>query len=203
MLNKFKILIIIIIIFQSNILLAQDQFNFDITEIEIKENGNKFFGLKRGTITTDSGIEINADKFIYDKILNILDAQGNVKIVDKLNNFIIYSNKITYLKNDEVIITKEGSKAINGNTIIIAEEFKYLKKTNMLVAKNKVKIDDPNQDVVIFTEEITYDQNEEIVYTKGYTEARIQNKYNFYSNNVSYNKEKVEFVSKKKNSSYR
>ena len=198
MLNKFKILIIIIIIFQSNILLAQDQFNFDITEIEIKENGNKFFGLKRGKITTDSGIEINADKFIYDKILNILDAQGNVKIVDKLNNFIIYSNKITYLKNDEIIITKEGSKAINDNTIIVAEEFKYLKKTNILVAKNKVKIDDPNQDVVIFTQEITYDQNEEIIYTKGYTEARIQNKYNFYSNNVSYNKEKVEFVSKKK-----
>ncbi len=198
MLNKFKILIFIIFIFQSNILLAQDQFNFDVTEIEIKENGNKFFGLKRGTITTDSGLVINADKFIYDKILNILDAEGNVKIIDKLNNYIIYTNKITYLKNDEIIFTKGDSKAVNDNTVILAQEFKYLKKTNLLIAKNKVTIDDPDEDIVIFSQEITYDQNKNVIFTEGFTEAIVQNKYNFYSKNVFYNKQNAELSSKKK-----
>ena len=198
MLNKFKILIFIVVIFQSNILLAQDQFNFDVTEIEIKENGNKFFGLKRGTITTDSGLVINADKFIYDKILNILDAQGNVKIIDKLNNYTIYTNKITYLKNDEIIFTKGDSKAVNDNTVILAQEFKYLKKTNLLIAKNKVTIDDPDEDIVIFSQEITYDQNKNVIFTEGFTEARVQNKYNFYSKNVFYNKQNAELSSKKK-----
>ena len=198
MLNKFKILIFIIFIFQSNILLAQDQFNFDVTEIEIKENGNKFFGLKRGTITTDSGLVINADKFIYDKILNILDAQGNVKIIDKFNNHTIYTNKITYLKNDEIIFTKGDSKAVNDNTVILAQEFKYLKKTNLLIAKNKVTIDDPDEDIVIFSQEITYDQNKNVIFTEGFTEARVQNKYNFYSKNVFYNKQNAELSSKKK-----
>ena len=198
MLNKFKILIFIIFIFQSNILLAQDQFNFDVTEIEIKENGNKFFGLKRGTITTDSGLVINADKFIYDKILNILDAEGNVKIIDKLNNYTIYTNKITYLKNDEIIFTKGDSKAVNDNTVILAQEFKYLKKTNLLIAKNKVTIDDPDEDIVIFSQEITYDQNKNVIFTEGFTEARVQNKYNFYSKNVFYNKQNAELSSKKK-----
>ena len=198
MLNKFKILIFIIFIFQSNILLAQDQFNFDVTEIEIKENGNKFFGLKRGTITTDSGLVINADKFIYDKILNILDAQGNVKIIDKLNNYTIYTNKITYLKNDEIIFTKGDSKAVNDNTVILAQEFKYLKKTNLLIAKNKVTINDPDEDIVIFSQEITYDQNKNVIFTEGFTEARVQNKYNFYSKNVFYNKQNAELSSKKK-----
>ncbi len=198
MLNKFKILIFIIFIFQSNILLAQGQFNFDVTEIEIKENGNKFFGLKRGTITTDSGLVINADKFIYDKILNILDAQGNVKIIDKLNNYTIYTNKITYLKNDEIIFTKGDSKAVNDNTVILAQEFKYLKKTNLLIAKNKVTIDDPDEDIVIFSQEITYDQNKNVIFTEGFTEARVQNKYNFYSKNVFYNKQNAELSSKKK-----
>ncbi len=198
MLNKFKILIFIIFIFQSNILLAQDQFNFDVTEIEIKENGNKFFGLKRGTITTDSGLVINADKFIYDKILNILDAEGNVKIIDKLNNYTIYTNKITYLKNDEIIVTKGDSKAVNDNTVILAQEFKYLKKTNLLIAKNKVTIDDPDEDIVIFSQEITYDQNKNVIFTEGFTEARVQNKYNFYSKNVFYNKQNAELSSKKK-----
>ncbi len=198
MLNKFKILIFIIFIFQSNILLAQDQFNFDVTEIEIKENGNKFFGLKRGSITTDSGLVINADKFIYDKILNILDAQGNVKIIDKLNNYTIYTNKITYLKNDEIIFTKGDSKAVNDNTVILAQEFKYLKKTNLLIAKNKVTLDDPDEDIVIFSQEITYDQNKNVIFTVGFTEARVQNKYNFYSKNVFYNKQNAELSSKKK-----
>ena len=198
MLNKFKILIFIIFIFQSNILLAQDQFNFDVTEIEIKENGNKFFGLKRGTITTDSGLVINADKFIYDKILNILDAEGNVKIIDKLNNYTIYTSKITYLKNDEIIFTKGDSKAVNDNTVILAQEFKYLKKTNLLIAKNKVTIDDPDEDIVIFSQEITYDQNKNVIFTEGFTEARVQNKYNFYSKNVFYNKQNAELSSKKK-----
>ena len=198
MLNKFKILIFILFIFQFNILQAQDQFNFDVTEIEIKENGNKFFGLKRGTITTDSGLVINADKFIYDKILNILDAQGNVKIIDKLNNYTIYTNKITYLKNDEIIFTKGDSKAVNDNTVILAQEFKYLKKTNLLIAKNKVTINDPDEDIVIFSQEITYDQNKNVIFTEGFTEARVQNKYNFYSKNVFYNKQNAELSSKKK-----
>ena len=198
MLNKFKILIFILFIFQFNILQAQDQFNFDVTEIEIKENGNKFFGLKRGTITTDSGLVINADKFIYDKILNILDAEGNVKIIDKLNNYTIYTNKITYLKNDEIIFTKGDSKAVNDNTVILAQEFKYLKKTNLLIAKNKVTIDDPDEDIVIFSQEITYDQNKNVIFTEGFTEARVQNKYNFYSKNVFYNKQNAELSSKKK-----
>ena len=169
-----------------------------MTEIEIKENGNKFFGLKRGTITTDSGLVINADKFIYDKILNILDAEGNVKIIDKLNNYTIYTNKITYLKNDEIIFTKGDSKAVNDNTVILAQEFKYLKKTNLLIAKNKVTIDDPDEDIVIFSQEITYDQNKNVIFTEGFTEARVQNKYNFYSKNVFYNKQNAELSSKKK-----
>ena len=198
MLNKFKILIFILFIFQFNILQAQDQFNFDVTEIEIKENGNKFFGLKRGTITTDSGLVINADRFIYDKILNTLDAQGNVKIIDKFNNHTIYTNKITYLKNDEIIFTKGDSKAVNDNTVILAQEFKYLKKTNLLIAKNKVTIDDPDEDIVIFSQEITYDQNKNVIFTEGFTEARVQNKYNFYSKNVFYNKQNAELSSKKK-----
>ena len=198
MINKFKIIIFLFLIFQSDFLFAQDQFNFEITEIEIKEKGNKFIGIKRGTITTNNGILIDADKFVYDKSQNILNAQGNIKIIDQLNNYIIYSNKITYLKNDEIIFTNGDSKAINDNTIISAEEFKYLKKNSILIAKNKVKIDDLKEDVIILTQEINYDRNKEIIFTKGFTEAKVQDKYIFYSNNVFYNKEKVELASEKK-----
>ena len=51
---------------------ASNGFNFNVTEIEILNNGNLVKGLKRGTINTDNGITIKADEFIYDKITNIL-----------------------------------------------------------------------------------------------------------------------------------
>ena len=198
MINKFKIILLIILIFYSSNLFGQEQFNFDVTEIEIKEKGNKFIGLKRGTITTDNGINIDADNFIYDKIPNILNAEGNVKITDENNNTIIFSNKITYLKNDEIIFTSGDSKAINDETIISAEEFNYSKETNILVGKNKVNITDSKEDVKIFAQEMTYNKNEEIIFTKGFTEAHVQNKYKFYSNDVFYDKEKIELSSKSK-----
>ena len=53
---------------------SQEQFNFEVTEIEILENGNIYKGLNRGIITTNDGIKIIADEFLYNKDLNILNA---------------------------------------------------------------------------------------------------------------------------------
>ena len=61
-----------------------------------------------------------------------------------------------------------------------------------------MKIDDPDEDIVIFSQKITYDQNKNIIFTEGFTESRVQNKYNFYSDNVFYNKQNAELTSKKK-----
>ena len=65
MINKLYILIFIIFLNFSFIgkVTAEDQFNFDITEIEILENGNLFKGIKRGTISANNGIVIDADYF--------------------------------------------------------------------------------------------------------------------------------------------
>ena len=43
---------------------AQDQFNFNVSEIEILENGNKVIGTKRGEVSTSDGFVIEADNFI-------------------------------------------------------------------------------------------------------------------------------------------
>ena len=111
--NIFKIILISILnLFIQNICYP-NQFNFDVTEIEITENGNKFIGKKRGLITTDDGIEIDANQFEYDKKLNILNAKGNVKISDNINKYIIYTDKVIYYKNDEKIFTQNNSKGID------------------------------------------------------------------------------------------
>ena len=133
MINKNKILILISLLFIFNInnLNASEQFNFDVTELEISDNGNIIKGYKRGTATTQDGLKIEADNFHYEKELNILNAYGNVKIIDSINDYIILSENITYIKNQEKIFT-------NGITEAIIESRYEIKSKNVLFLKNEM-----------------------------------------------------------------
>ena len=113
---KNKLFIIFIVLFFNSIVFkafSAESFNFDVTEIQILENGNKFIGTKRGKITSSNGIIIKADQFEYDKKLNILNANGNVEIEDNINKYIITTNNIIYEKQKEIIYTVGNSKALS------------------------------------------------------------------------------------------
>ena len=56
-------------------------------------------------------MQINADSFYYDQIKNILEAKGNVKIEDKIENYILESEYLNYDKNSEKVFTKGNTKA--------------------------------------------------------------------------------------------
>ena len=84
-----KIILLLVIIFNLFFFKAysDDQINFDVTEIEILDGGNKIIGKNRGTISTTNGINIEADEFEFYKIKNILTAVGNIKIKDNIKDF--------------------------------------------------------------------------------------------------------------------
>ena len=198
--NLKNIILVFLFIFTFNNSYASEQFTFDVTEIQITENGNKFIGTNRGRIQTNNGIIIKADEFIYNKELNILDASGNVQIEDKINNYFIYSNNITYNKNEEIIFTRGDSKAIDAkkSTSIIAQNFEYDKFQNTLSAENNVVLEDSNQNYIINSNYIKYLRNEEKVFTKGKTSAIINEKYNFNSKDVTFLKNQMELLSNHK-----
>ena len=200
MINKIYILIFLALFNFSLIekTYSAEQFNFNVTEIEILEDGNLFKGIKRGTISSDAGIIINADYFEYNKLLNQLKAQGNVKIIDTKKNYEIISDNILYLKNEEIIKTKGNSKAINNEITITGENFEYNKNLNILNAKNKVKILDKVEDISIFSEDITYKQNNELIFSKGKTVSEIKSKYNFQSEDILFSRDKMILSSEKK-----
>ena len=50
---------------------ANEQFNFNVSEMEILDEGNKIIGSKGGTVTSTDGIVINAETFVYLKTENI------------------------------------------------------------------------------------------------------------------------------------
>ena len=65
---------------------ANEPFIFNVTEIEILEDGNQIYGYKGGTATSEDGSTITAENFFYNKLTNILETSGNVKYLDKIKN---------------------------------------------------------------------------------------------------------------------
>jgi len=63
--NKLKIYIFILFCFNllTESVNANEPFVFDITEIEILENGNQINGYKGGSVTSEDGSTITAQNF--------------------------------------------------------------------------------------------------------------------------------------------
>ena len=158
--NKLiKLVILLHLILFTKEISANEQFNFDVTEIEITENGNLIKGLKRGTITSkEDGLEIQSDTFEYNKILNLFIANGNVIVKDR-----------------------DGLK-------ITSNHLEYNKKFEIITVKDKVIIENKLENIKIFSEKILYKRNNETFFSEGKTKANILSNYNFESKDVSYDR---------------
>jgi len=175
---------------------ANEPFVFNVTEIEIIENGNQINGYKGGTATSEDGSTISAQNFFYNKLTNILETSGNVKYIDKEKNIIITADKAIYLKNDEKIYTTGNSKAVNQNNIITASSLEYNKIKNIFKAKKKVVVNDLEKETTIYADEITYLKNDEKVYTNGNSKAVNENN-TITALSLKYDKIKNVFEAKK------
>ena len=185
-----KLALLFFIFFHSNAF-SNDQFNFDVTELEITDNGNTVKGLKRGTILTDDGIKFDADEFIYDKLLNIFNASGNINIFDEIQNIRIYSDNATYLKNKQEIFTQGNSKVIdlNNNITINADNFAYDKLLNIFNANGNVKIHDKVKNIIIYSDDATYLKNKQKIFTQGNSKAiNLDDDITIKANNFDYDK---------------
>jgi len=158
-----------------------EEFNFNVTELQVTEGGNIVTGINGGVVTTrNNEVIITADNFRYNKLSTLLKAEGNVKLVDKIADVTIESNEIFYLKDKEEIYTKGKSRALNGPYIQIDANkyFKYNKLTSLLEAKGSVKVEDKNKNIIMYTNEVVYLMNEEKISTLGKTNINIEDKYN-------------------------
>ena len=164
-----------------------DIFNFDVTELEIIEEGNKFIGKNGGIVTSEDGTVIKAKNFEYDKIKNILIAFGNVEIIDEKKDIIIKSQKVTYLKDNEFVFTDGKSKAISEGVVIDADNFEYNKLNNIINANGNVVIDNIEENYLIYANDATYYKNEQLFLTNGQSKA-INEDIVINADNFEYNK---------------
>ena len=90
---------------------------------------------------------IEANIFNYDQIQNTLEAKENVKIDDKIENYILETEYLNYDRNSEIIFTKgltrvilENNYEFNTKDIFLNKKLKELKSDN----KSTIKDDDFN-----------------------------------------------------------
>ena len=162
--NKIILIFLIIfnlIIFNAN---SDDQINFDVSEIQILDEGNKIIGKDRGTITTNSGIIIDADEFEFNKVKNILKAKGNIKIKDKINNYDFKADDILYDKNNEKIeITGKSEAIIDQNYEFKTDDITILRKEMIISSEKGAKILDTTNQTRYEIGKFSYSLNEKIL----------------------------------------
>ena len=162
--NKF-IIILLVLILKLNFysLVASDEFIFEVTDIEILENGNLYKGNDRGKITTDEQIEITSNNFEYLKKTNELKSYGNVQLKDKENNVTINAEIIFYLKDEERIYTV-GKTLINVSNEYSIEgyDLTLLKNEMILLSDKKTTIFD-NFSNIYKLDKFEYSINQEIL----------------------------------------
>ncbi|MDC0438795.1 organic solvent tolerance protein [Candidatus Pelagibacter sp.] len=198
--NKFKnyILILLSLFLSCKSASTSEPFIFNITEIEILDNGNQINGFGGGTATSEDGSTITAENFYYNKLTNILETTGDVKYLNREKNIFISADKAIYFKNEEKVFAIGNSKAVSNNNTIIASTLEYDKVLNIFKAKKNAVIIDFEKDTTIYADEVSYFKNEEKIFTKGKTKALVEKKYTFNSEDVYFFKNTKDLLSQKK-----
>jgi len=173
--NKFIIIFLILIINISYPIYAiAEDFTFEVTDLEILENGNVYKSNNRGKILTDNQIEVISNSFKYLKKTNKLEAVGDVKFFDIKNNIIINAEKIIYLKNEEKIYTLgKTSIKVSSKYNILGYDLVLLKDKLILSSDKRATITD-NYSNIYKVNKFEYSINQEIL--KG-TEIEVTTNY--------------------------
>ena len=108
------------------------------------KNKELAYTVGRSNAVSDDGIEINSDEFFkYNKLNSILEAKGNVKIVDKTKNLLIASEQIFYFKNEDKFSTKGKTNVnIEDKYFIDSENLILFRKEMLLTSNEKTTITD-------------------------------------------------------------
>ena len=163
--NKYIIILLTFVLSLVSFTLTKgEEFNFNTTELQITENGNIIKGINGGEVTTrNNEIIITANNFKYNKLTTLLEAEGDVKVIDKIKDIIIEANEIFYIKNEEKIfsIGKTNIK-VDNKYDIDGKDLTLLRNENKLSSNEKAIITNNNSDFYEL-EKFEYSINEEIL----------------------------------------
>ena len=148
--NKFVTFFLVFVFALCNLSqVLGEEFIFEVTDLEITENGNIYKGNNRGTIRTDNQLKLISDNFEYLKKINRLEANGNVQLFDLNNDITINAQQIFYLKNEEKIFTV-------GKTLIKISNEYDIEGFDLTLFKNKMILSSKKNAIITDSESNTY-----------------------------------------------
>jgi LPS-assembly protein len=163
---KNKFIVIFFLILLSSIVsksIMAEEFIFEVSTLEITDNGNVYKGKSRGKIKANTQLELISDNFEYYKKTNQLKTIGNVQLYDFTNNITINAETIFYFKDIEKIFTK-GKTLIKISDKYTIEGYDLtLLKNEMILSSRKNTIITDKKSNMYKLKEFQYSINQEIL----------------------------------------
>ena len=120
-----------------------NELKFEASKIELLENQNIVKASGKIKIFLNNETEIDAEKLIYNKKKSLGVIEEDVKINDRLNDLQVYSKKIEYFKEDEIIKSDYPTKIIfENNYIINLNSFHYDRKNFTITSDSPSSLKD-------------------------------------------------------------
>ena len=151
-----KKILIILFLFFFHSAYAENEFNFESSTIEYKDNENIIIAEGDVKITSPNGLEIYADKSKYFKIDNRLNLIGNVRVIDKNRDIEISSNQIDYDKNIDLIKSSSLTEIKISNYLIYTKALEYLRLKKILKSNEQTELTDNFKNKIIASDFIYY-----------------------------------------------
>ena len=104
--KKINIFIVIFVLIFNNNPLNSEEFTYEAGEIEILENGNKIKAFKGVKIKTNSNVIIKAQTSTYNKKNGLLELNGDILLIDKINNITATTEQVFYSELEDKIFSK-------------------------------------------------------------------------------------------------
>ena len=175
---------IIILLFLSffDYVLADTEFVFESSTIELIEDENLIIAKGNVRINSTNEINIFADESKYFKLTKELFLLGNVKIIDKEKNIIIESNEIKYDKKIELIQSfKETVIRVNDIYEIDTYDLNYLRSEKILRSNEKTTLSDNFQNKVVASSFVYFTDDKKF---KSNNTKLIDKNLNEYNSNI-------------------
>ena len=131
-----KLLFIFLINFFFTTSAISQEVNFEANSIELIDKDQKIIAKKNIKIFNKKET-IYADEMDYDKLKQIINAKGNIRVENLEENIDIFSDELIYFRNDEKIILKKNVKInLEKKLLLETEKIIYDKIKKQIIIDN-------------------------------------------------------------------
>ena len=164
--NSLKFFLVIFFSFYVFNFSLSDELKFEASKIELLENQNIIKASGKIKIYLNDETEIDGEKLIFNKKKSLGIIEEGVKINDRLNDLQVYSKKIEYFKEDEIIKSNYPTKIIfENNYIINLNSFHYDRKNFILTSDSPSTLKDKSGNE-FSVDEFVFQINENLLKSK-------------------------------------